>query len=72
MELRKFHVWIETLSGPIRIDVEASEPTKAEESAYLKLSHKFGNTKGFRTIAIIPETLNKSKNPYVQLMEERR
>jgi hypothetical protein len=71
MELRKFHVWIETLSGPISIDVEASEPTKAEESAYLKLSHKSGNTKGFRTIAIIPEPLNKSNNPYIRILEER-
>ena len=69
MELRKFQVWIETKSGPIRIDVEAGDPTKAEQSAYLKLSHQFGNTKGFRTIAIIPESNNKS--PYVRLMEER-
>ena len=72
MELRKFHVWIETLSGPVRIDVEASEPTKAEDIAYLKLSHKVGNTKGFRTIAIIPEILSENKNPYIRLMEERR
>jgi len=71
MELRKFQVWIETKSGPIRIDVEAGDPTKAEQSAYLKLSHQFGNTKGFRTIAIIPEPLTPFKSPYVRLMEER-
>ena len=69
MELRKYHIWIETLSGPIRTDVEASEPTKAEQVAFLKLAHKYGITKGFCTIAIIPESNNKS--PYVRLMEER-
>jgi hypothetical protein len=67
--MNKYHIWIETLSGPIRTDVEASEPTKAVEVAFLKLAHKYGNTKGFRTIAIIPETNRVCK--MARLMEER-
>ena len=67
--MKLYHIYIETNKKDLLcINKQGKTPELAEQSAYLELQGK-QSVKGYKTVAIIPETQHTSK--WVELFERK-
>ena len=60
--MKLYHIYIETPKKDLLcLNKQGNTPELAEQSAYIELQ-RTQSIKGYRTVAIIPETINKRPN----------